>query len=173
MGCDAGTSIFPWAHPPASPARASAPAQASTVGRVTAAHIIRRPVRRLALASALCTCLLAGCGGGDDGEKSGRTQTVAAGKAVHVVAREYSFDPANVVIRGGGGPVKITLANKGSLAHNLKVEQGDRELGGTPTFQSGRSKSGTVSLDPGSYTMICTVGNHAELGMRGKLEVER
>jgi plastocyanin len=130
-------------------------------------------VRRLALATALCTCLLAGCGGDDEGEQGGRTQTVAAGKAVRVVAREYSFDPATVVIKGGGGRVKITLANKGSLAHNLKVEQGERELGGTPTFQSGRTESGTVSLDPGSYTMICTVGNHAELGMRGKLEVER
>jgi plastocyanin len=130
-------------------------------------------MRRLALATALCTCLLAGCGGDDDGKKGGRTETVAAGKAVRVVAREYSFDPANVVIKGGGGHVKLTLANKGSLAHNLKVEQGDRELGGTPTFQSGRSESATVSLEPGSYTMICTVGNHAELGMRGKLGVER
>jgi plastocyanin len=129
-------------------------------------------VRRLALAAALCTCLLAGCGGGGD-EKGGRTQTVPAGKAVQVVAQEYSFDPGNVVIKGGGGRVKLTLTNKGSLAHNLKVEQGDRELGGTPTFQSGRTESGTVELDPGTYTMICTVGNHAELGMRGKLEVER
>jgi plastocyanin len=130
-------------------------------------------VRRLTLGAALCTCLLAGCGGGDDGEKGSRAQTVPAGKVVRVVAREYSFDPANVVVKRGGGRVKITLANKGSLAHNLKVEQGDRELGGTPTFQSGRTESGTVSLDPGSYTMICTVGNHAELGMRAKLEVER
>ena len=130
-------------------------------------------MRRLALVTALFTCLLAGCGGDDDGEKGGRTKTVAAGKAVRVVAREYSFDPKNIVVEGGGGRVKLTLANKGSLAHNLKVEQGDRELGGTPTFQSGRSESGTVSLEPGSYTMICTVGNHAELGMRGKLEVER
>lgn len=128
-------------------------------------------MRRLALATALCACLL-GCGGGDDDEKGGRTQTVPAGKAVRVVAHEYSFDPGNVVIKGGGGRVKLTLVNKGSLAHNLKVEQGDRELGGTPTFQGGRSESGTVELDPGSYTMICTVGNHADLGMRGKLEVK-
>ena len=130
-------------------------------------------MRRLALATTLCTCLLAGCGGGDDDEKGSRTQTVPAGKVVRVVAREYSFDPKNVVITGGGGRVKLTLANKGSLAHNLKVQQGDRDLGGTPTFQGGRTESGTVELDPGSYTMICTVGNHAELGMTGKLEIER
>jgi plastocyanin len=130
-------------------------------------------VRRLALATALSACLLAACGGGDDDDNGGRTQTVPAGKAVRVVGRDYSFDPENLVITGGGGRVKITLANKGSLAHNLKVHQGDRELGGTPTFQGGRTESGTVELAPGSYTTVCTVGNHAELGMRGKLEVER
>jgi plastocyanin len=123
--------------------------------------------------TAVCACLLAGCGGGDDDRNAGRTVTVPAGKELRVVAREYSFDPKNVVIAGGRGRVRVTLDNEGSLAHNLKVVQGDRELGGTPTFPGGRSESGGVELAPGSYTMICTVGNHAELGMTGKLEVER
>jgi plastocyanin len=92
---------------------------------------------------------------------------------VRVVAREYSFEPANVLVTGGGGRLRVTLENKGSLAHNLKVFQGDRELGGTPTFPGGRSESGALELRPGSYRMVCTVGNHAELGMTGKLEVRR
>ena len=130
-------------------------------------------MRRLATITALSTLLLAGCGGGDDEGEAARTVTVPAGKELRVVGNEYSFDPESVVVTGGGGKLKITLENKGSLAHNLKIEQGDRDLGGTPTFQGGRTRSGTVNLDPGSYTMICTVGNHAELGMDGKLVIKR
>jgi uncharacterized cupredoxin-like copper-binding protein len=29
-----------------------------------------------------------------------------------------------------------------------------------------------VRLTPGTYEMLCTVGDHAELGMRGELEVK-
>jgi plastocyanin len=72
-------------------------------------------------------------------------------------------------VTGGGGRLKVTLENKGSLAHNLKIEKGGEDLGGTPTFQGGRTRSGTVELEPGDYEMVCTVGNHAELGMTGKL----
>jgi len=129
-------------------------------------------VRRLAAFTALATLLLAGCGGGDDEDTPAPAVTVGAGEELKVVGREYSFDPENVVVTGGGGKVKITLDNQGSLAHNLKIEEGDRDLGGTPTFPGGDARSGTVNLKPGSYTMICTVGNHADLGMVGKLEVK-
>jgi plastocyanin len=130
-------------------------------------------VRGLALLAALLSCLLAACGGGEEKKKAARTETVAASKGLRVVGREYSFNPENVVVTGGGGPLKITLDNKGSLAHNLKVEKDGSEIGGTPTFASGESQSGTVKLAPGSYTFICTVGNHADLGMKGKLTVKR
>jgi hypothetical protein len=70
----------------------------------------------------------------------------------------------------GHGRVRMVQYNQGSLAHNLKVFQGDRELGGTPTFLRG-TRSATVRLAPGSYRMVCTVGNHEELGMVGELEV--
>jgi plastocyanin len=128
-------------------------------------------VPRLALAVALCAWLLASCGGDDDERQSGRTATVAAGRELRVAAHEYSFDPANVVVLRGRARLRVTLDNKGSLAHNLKLVQGEQEVGGTPTFPGGRSRSATVELGPGSYEMICTVGNHAELGMTGKLEV--
>jgi plastocyanin len=128
-------------------------------------------VPRLVLAIALCAWLLTGCGGDEDEGQSGRTATVAAGQQLRVVAREYSFDPKNVVVLGGRTRLRVSLDNKGSLAHNLKLVQGDQEVGGTPTFPGGRARSGTVELGPGSYEMICTVGNHAKLGMTGRLEV--
>jgi plastocyanin len=129
-------------------------------------------VRRLAAITILCACLLPACGGGDDGDDAGPATTVGAGEELRVVGDEYSFDPENVVVTGGGGRLRITLENKGSLAHNLKIEQDGEDLGGTPTFQGGRTQSGTVELEPGDYEMICTVGNHAELGMTGTLVVK-
>ena len=130
-------------------------------------------MRRPAIARALCAAFVAGCGGGDDGggDAKARTETVPAGKALHEVAREYSFNPKDVVVERAG-TLRIVLDNKGSLAHNLKVLKDGKELGGTPTFQGGKPRAGTVSLKPGTYEMVCTVGNHEQLGMKAKLTVK-
>lgn len=87
-----------------------------------------------------------------------------------MVGEEYSFDPASVVVESAGR-LTIVLENRGSLAHNLKLMSDGEELGGTPTFPSGRTESGTLELEPGSYEMVCTVGDHAELGMTGTVRV--
>jgi plastocyanin len=126
-------------------------------------------MRRLAAPFALLL-LAAGCGGGG-GEDTTRSATVPAGDTLEVVAREYSFDPNRIVVQGAG-PLTIRLENEGSLAHNLRLVQDGEEVGGTPSFPGGRSKTARVRLEPGSYEMVCTVGDHAELGMKGELEVK-
>jgi plastocyanin len=124
------------------------------------------------MAIALCACLTGGCGSDDEGE-GGRTETFPAEEGgVRVVGREYSFDPATVVVAGGPAQINVALDNRGSLAHNLKLFRGGREVGGTPTFPGGGTRSDWVKLDLGTYRMVCTVGNHEELGMVGTLEVE-
>jgi plastocyanin len=127
-------------------------------------------VRRPLAIPALAAVLIAGCG---DEEEASRTVTVKGGGPVEVTGREYSFDPDTVVYDAAGprAEVRISLDNRGSLAHNLRVFDGDNELGGTPTFQGGREESGAVGLAPGEYRMVCTVGNHDELGMHGRLEI--
>ena len=125
-------------------------------------------MRRLAVPCAILLCL-AGCGG-DDGEEPARSVTVNPNSTLRVSADEYSFDPGRVVVRGAG-PLTIRLRNAGALAHNLRVEQDGEDLGGTPTFGPGETQSGRVNLEHGRYEMICTVGDHAELGMKGELEV--
>jgi plastocyanin len=127
-------------------------------------------MRRLGPTLALCAALAAGCGGDDDGGGSDRTVTVPAGAEVRVTAKEYSFDPDKVVVKGAGR-LTLTLHNGGSLAHNLKVFKGDEEVGGTPTFQAGKTESGVVNLEHGNYRMLCTVGDHADLGMTAELVV--
>lgn len=108
-----------------------------------------------------------GCGGAD--AEGGRTATVPMGQTVRVSGDEYAFDPENVVVPGG--VVAISFSNEGSLAHNLKVFRGDDELGGTGTFVAGKTETAEVELEPGSYRLVCTVGDHEDLGMTGTLEV--
>jgi plastocyanin len=126
-------------------------------------------MRRLA-APCAALLLLAGCDG-DAGEGGGRTVTVKGGGTLRVTAKEYSFDPARVVVEGRG-QVRIELKNAGSLAHNLRLTRGGSEVGGTPTFRGDRTESGRVRVRPGTYRFLCTVGDHAELGMRGEMEVK-
>jgi len=126
-------------------------------------------MRRLA---APCAILLvaAGCGG-DDGDEPTRTAKVDAGGTLAVEAREYSFDPNRVVV-DGPGPLTIELANEGDLAHNVRLLRDGEDAGGTPSFPGGRTESARVRLTQGTYEMVCTVGDHAELGMKGELRVK-
>ena len=123
---------------------------------------------RFALPLAALALLVAGCGGDDE---PGRTVTAPASGAVRVVAKEYSFDPATIVMRGPG-TLRVTLANEGSLAHNLRLTRDGEELGGTPSFSAGESRSARLRVERGSYEFVCTVGDHAELGMKGTLKVD-
>jgi plastocyanin len=97
--------------------------------------------------------------------------TAPAGGAVRVVAKEYSFDPSTIVLRASG-TLRVTLVNEGSLAHNLKVMKDGEVLGGTESFPPGRTESARVPVERGTYEYVCTVGDHAELGMKGTLKVE-
>ena len=125
-------------------------------------------MRRFALPLAAFVLLVASCGGHD---QPGRTVTAPPGGALKVVAKEYKFDPSTIVV-SGPGTLRVTVRNEGSLAHNLKLMQDGREVGGTPSFPSGESRSAQLRLDSGSYEYICTVGDHAELGMKGTLKVD-
>jgi plastocyanin len=124
-------------------------------------------LRRFALTLALCSLLVASCGDDDD---SGRTVTAPANAELLVVGKEYSFDPSTIVL-SGAGTLTLTLRNEGSLAHNLKLFRDDEEIGGTPTLQATGSESARLNVEHGNYRMVCTVGDHEELGMTGVLRV--
>ena len=125
-------------------------------------------MRRLLPLTALLLLAPGGCG--DDHDEPGRTVTAKSGETVAVVADEYSFDPETIVLTGGG-ELTVELENVGVLAHNLRVFDGGDEIGGTPTFTGGKTRAGTVTVKPGEYELVCTVGSHADLGMTGKLSV--
>ncbi len=124
-------------------------------------------MRRFPLLLALCSLLVLGCG---DEDEPGRTVTAPANAKLRVVGVEYSFDPSTIVLQGAG-TLTVTLRNDGSLAHNLRVLRGDEEIGGTSTLPAGRTGSARLNLEHGSYRVICSVGDHEELGMTGTLRV--
>jgi plastocyanin len=122
-------------------------------------------VRRSATALYACTALLAGCG--DDDEPT-RSATVPAGETLVVEGDEYAFDPGRIVVTGQGA-LRIRFDNTGNLAHNLVVVDGDRRVAGTSAITGGESRELTVRGRAGRYRMVCTVGDHEELGMTGEL----
>jgi len=99
--------------------------------------------------------------------------TLKAGQPLAVTAREYKFDPKNVNVDAGGKAttVSIKLHNAGGLAHDLRIGKGGSELGGTPIVLGDKDAGATVKLAPGSYTFFCSVGDHEQLGMKGRLTV--
>jgi plastocyanin len=68
--------------------------------------------------------------------------------------------------------VRLRLKNDGSLPHDLHVREGDRELGGTDAIGEGETTGTTLSIPAGEYEFYCSIGDHAELGMKGTLRVE-
>ena len=122
----------------------------------------------------LAAVAAAGCG--NEADEQGPARTVESNRLLTVTGDEYSFDPENVVLEAGTGGqavLRVRLVNAGSVAHNLRVLEGDQDRGGTATFQGGgEAREARVSLAPGEYRLVCTVGDHEALGMVGSLQVK-
>jgi plastocyanin len=133
-------------------------------------------VRRLLTAIAVAALLVTGCGGSKSKHVPQRSISVDPGGAANVEASEYRFDPVQVILRGHAGKrprtlLQIRLTNVGSLPHNLTVLDGKKRLGGTKTIPKGGRATAILTLPKREYEYVCTVGDHAKLGMKGKLLV--
>lgn len=99
-----------------------------------------------------------GAGGGGGGEA-----------AAEVVAKEpLKFEPPEIAVPAG--PVKVTLRNEGTQLHTLLVE-GQPKFKKLETAGNGESKSGTLEVGPGTYTLYCEVAGHRAAGMLTTLKV--
>lgn len=118
---------------------------------------------RKTLPAALAACLLlAGCGGGE-APVPVREATVAIG------LDDFFLTPQK--LRAQRGRITFTATNQGRLPHNFRLRRGDDEPIQITTLLPGRTGSASARLRRGRYEMVCTVGNHEELGMRGTLVV--
>ena len=87
--------------------------------------------------------------------------SVPAGRVTFVVKNTGSVEHELVVVRGGGA-----LRVKG-----FKADEHGRDLGEIEDIAPGKSGRLTLTLTPGTYSLICNVVGHYQLGMRGKLVV--
>ena len=93
--------------------------------------------------------------------------TIPGAEEVELTAAEFSFQPSLVEV-AEGTEFNLTLANRGTLVHDLVVRGISLHLAAEP----GRSVSvGVSGLPAGEYEFLCSVPGHAEAGMTGVLEV--
>ncbi|PTL58618.1 hypothetical protein [Paraconexibacter algicola] len=129
------------------------------------------PLRRLLPALAVTAALGLGACGGEPAAVVDRDGTL------RLTLSEYRIDPQ--VIRVRPGRIHIVARNEGRLPHNLRVRSLDRERGEeveefgqfSPTAFPGGLVTGDVVLQSGKYELVCTLGNHDDLGQTGTLIV--
>ena len=123
-------------------------------------------MRRAALLAALALAV-AGCGSdeGGDGEATPGTPQ----KTIVISETDYALDPGSVSL-DEPGTYAFDVVNDGQVAHALEIEgEGIEEE--TETLEPGERATLTVTLEAGEYELYCPVGDHADRGMTGKLEV--
>ncbi|MGH8971926.1 MAG: cupredoxin domain-containing protein [Acidimicrobiia bacterium] len=107
------------------------------------------------------------CGGGGGGNGGdGAAAEDGNVPALEVEGRDYSFEPSDLTATAG--EAKIELKNTGAVEHDLTIDDPKLKV----TALAGQTKSGTVTLEPGSYEFYCAVAGHRAQGMEGKLTVQ-
>ena len=120
------------------------------------------PHAKLAAVAVLLSALaLPACGGEDRVRAKRGTLTMEL--------TDFRIKPQDIRARTGSATVEIV--NRGRLPHNLKVMSGERTQIGFTTILPGARASKVRELRRGRYDLVCTVANHAELGMYGTLVV--
>jgi len=111
--------------------------------------------------AALLLLPFAACGGGSStggGSADGADVTVHAQDSLKFDKTDYSAKT---------GDVKIAYVGDGSLTHTLLI----KDKSGFKLQVSHDTKTATVNLTPGSYTLYCDIPGHESAGMKATLTV--
>lgn len=113
----------------------------------------------MAVAAAL---LLAACGdGGGDGAAAADTDADIA-----VVGKD-NLEWDTETLEADAGEISVALTCEGGVNHNFVIDETGEEVA---VCAPGETDEGTVELEAGEYTYVCTVPGH-EQRMRGTLTV--
>jgi len=125
---------------------------------------------RLFLALGLVLALAA-CSTSDGGDATdGGATDAAGGDALTVTVSDFMIDPSDLEV--AGTTVTIDVVNDGPTPHNLSVRDADGEVVmATADLSREGTETITAELEPGEYTIFCSLGGHESLGMRGTLTV--
>ena len=103
-----------------------------------------------------------GCGGDEP-------TAVVRDASVEISLDEFSIRPQNIEVRAGHAT--ITVADRGRLRHSFRLWGAESAPVEIDSLLPGDEIERRADLTPGEYRMVCTVSNHAELGMTGRLVV--
>lgn len=107
--------------------------------------------------------------GDGDGGNGGEGGDGGAEASAELVAVDIAYEdvPSSIT----GGVVEFVLDNQGNIEHDIVIEElGNGEV--VPRTPGGETGSGTAELEPGTYTLYCSVAGHREAGMEAQIEVE-
>ena len=123
-----------------------------------------RPRTTLTLLFAALALVLAACGNGDgDGDA-----TAGGGEdGVLTVVGQDDLRWDVEELSAPAGEVTFELVCEDAVNHNLVIDELDIEVA---ECAPGETVTGSVELEPGEYTYVCTVPGH-ESSMRGQLTV--
>src|SRR3989344_8596563 len=94
--------------------------------------------------------------------------TVSNVREFIVLGNSFKFNPAEIRVRKGD-TVRIVFKNEGGM-HNWVLDEFNAR---TKTLQSGQTDTiEFVANKTGTFEYYCSVGNHRQMGMVGKLIVE-
>jgi len=106
----------------------------------------------------------AACSGGGEGGASSGSEAEAGGATVEVTLVDFKIEPATIEVPSGRA-IAFNVSNQGQAQHTFAVTVDGR------TFDTGLiDPNDTAELDvpalaAGSYTAICSVPGHEQLGM--------
>jgi plastocyanin len=91
---------------------------------------------------------------------------------VTLVATDYRFSPSTLRVVAGQ-PLEITITNRGTHIHGLRLVLSYGELPFPDNVPPGRTMSTVFDNlgEPGTYRFYCPVDDHADRGMHGSLIV--
>lgn len=121
--------------------------------------------RRLAPLAFVPLLVLAACGGSDSNGSGGTTAPAVPADVTIRAIDGIAWDAKSYTATSHDGKVVIRAENDSSIAHNLYVvaPDGTQEPSFIDLPQKGSSGTETLSLAPGSYTVICKIPGHSNM----------
>jgi plastocyanin len=103
----------------------------------------------------------------DRGVDSGPESDSEIDRTIEVTGGSYYFEPGNIEVEQGQ-TVEFVLTNEGGF-HDLVIPELDER---TERIRGGETDSVVVTFsETGEFEFICSVGTHAQQGMRGTITV--
>jgi len=94
----------------------------------------------------------------------------ATSSIVHVTAKKSGLAYNTKTLTAKAGRIRLIFTNLSPIKHNVRLEVGEKEFGGTKTIAAGTTTA-YVTLKKGKYHFYCSVPGHEEAGMSGYLTV--